>query len=298
MLQPFNIRQPEQGPAPRLETFERLADIAAQVQPPLQTVVHRVVDLDPVVEPIDAGEPLYLSLHGEWSEKHGYAGITPGPLGESEPHAVDRLVFVDKLVGGLRVAADEDVFVYRAEARDDSPDYFVAGPDLSAPRQVSRTNTFQDDYACPGAALFEFESESGRRLQAALLYPANHDPDRRYPMIVYTYEILSPLVHGYEPPNERDYYNFAAWTQHGYFVLLPDIVYRARAPDVSALEAVRPAVARTVDMGLVDADRVGLIGHSWGGYQATYLPTRTDIFAASVAGVPLTNFVSVMGAIH
>jgi dipeptidyl aminopeptidase/acylaminoacyl peptidase len=48
----------------------------------------------------------------------------------------------------------------------------------------------------------------------------------------------------------------------------------------------------------VDPDRVGLIGHSWGGYQAAYLPTRTDIFAASVAGAPLTDFVSFMGQIH
>ena len=81
-------------------------------------------------------------------------------------------------------------------------------------------------------------------------------------------------------------------------MLLPDIVYRAREPGVSALESVRAAVAKVVDMGITDPDAVGLIGHSWGGYQATYLPTRTDIFAASVAGAPLTDFVSFMGAIH
>jgi len=51
-------------------------------------------------------------------------------------------------------------------------------------------------------------------------------------------------------------------------------------------------------MGLVDAQRVGLIGHSWGGYQAAFLPTRIDIFAASVAGAPLTDFVSFMGQFH
>ena len=117
-------------------------------------------------------------------------------------------------------------------------------------------------------------------------------------MIVYTYEILAPQIHFYEAPDERDYYNFTTWTQRGYFVLLPDIVYRAREPGQSALEAVRPAVQLVVERGLVDPDRVGLIGHSWGGYQATFLPTRTDLFAASVAGAPLTDFVSFMGQIH
>ena len=81
-------------------------------------------------------------------------------------------------------------------------------------------------------------------------------------------------------------------------MLLPDIVYRARDPGVSALESVRAAVAKAVEMGVTDPDAVGLIGHSWGGYQATFLPTRTDMFAASVAGAPLTDFVSFMGQLH
>jgi dipeptidyl aminopeptidase/acylaminoacyl peptidase len=59
-----------------------------------------------------------------------------------------------------------------------------------------------------------------------------------------------------------------------------------------------PAVAAVVAKGLVDPAKVGLIGHSWGGYEATYVPTQTDIFAAAVAGAPLTNFLSMMGAIH
>jgi dipeptidyl aminopeptidase/acylaminoacyl peptidase len=117
-------------------------------------------------------------------------------------------------------------------------------------------------------------------------------------MIVYTYEKLSQQLHNWRGPSDTDYYNQVVWTQAGYFVLLPDIVYRAREPGPSALDAVRPAVAKVVELGLVDPERVGLIGHSWGGYQAAFLPTRTDIFAASVAGAPLTDFVSFMGQIH
>jgi dipeptidyl aminopeptidase/acylaminoacyl peptidase len=131
-----------------------------------------------------------------------------------------------------------------------------------------------------------------------LLYPVNHDPARKYPMIVYTYEQLSQEAHLFEAPSERDYYNFVTWTNQGYFVMLPDIVFRARDPGVSVLETLRPAVARVDAMGLIDATRVGLIGHSWGGYTATFVPTRTNLFAASVAGAPLTDFVSFMGQIH
>jgi len=57
------------------------------------------------------------------------------------------------------VADDADVFVYRAKARDHSPNYFVAGPDLSSPLQVTQTNALQDDFAWTRSQLVEFESE-------------------------------------------------------------------------------------------------------------------------------------------
>ena len=33
-------------------------------------------------------------------------------------------------------------------------------------------------------------------------------------------------------------------------------------------------------MGFVDPKRIGIQGHSWGGFQITYLITRTDMFRA------------------
>ena len=201
-------------------------------------------------------------------------------------------------MGGLVRADSADVLLYGAERFDDPPDYFVAGPDLAQPVQVTGINPFIDEVAWGRAELVDFVSESGRDLQFVLLRPANHEEGRAVPTIVYTYEMLSPQMHFFRVPSERDYYNYTAWTQHGYAVLLPDIVYRARDPGVSALESVRAAVAKAVEMGVTNPDAVGLIGHSWGGYQATFLPTRTDIFAASVAGAPLTDFVSFMGQLH
>jgi dipeptidyl aminopeptidase/acylaminoacyl peptidase len=169
---------------------------------------------------------------------------------------------------------------------------------LTNAHQVSALNPFLSEYAWGRGELVDFTSATGRALQAALLYPANYDPARRYPMIVYTYEIVSTQLHGFQVPSERSYYNYAVWTANDYFVLLPDIVYRGRDPGRSAVESVEPAVQAVVGRGLVDPARIGLIGHSWGGYQATYVPTQTNIFAAAVAGAPITNFLSFAGAIH
>jgi dipeptidyl aminopeptidase/acylaminoacyl peptidase len=254
-------------------------------------VVHRLVRLDTREPFIDARAPLYFSLYGRWTKQRGYARLRPGRTPE-------RLLLEDRMVTGLARADSADVFLFRKEARDVPPALFAAGADLASARRITGTNPFAGDYAWGRAELIDFESEAGVRLQGTLLYPANHDPAMRYPMIVYAYEILTPQMHAFQPPSERSYYNVTAWTQHGYFVLLPDVVFRARDPGVSLLEALHPAVRAVVDRGLVDEQRVGFIGHSWGGYHAAYVATHSDAFAASVAGAPLTDFVSFMGQIH
>ena len=275
-------------------------------------VTHRIAN---VVD--DGGEPgldpdarPYLTLYNEMTEQRGYARFMDGwaaardgagargQAGASDSGLAGTLILEDAFVGGLVRADSADVMLYSAERFDDPPDYFAAGPDLADPVRVTEVNPFIAEVAWGRAELVDFVSESGRDLQFVLLRPANHEEGRAVPTIVYTYEILSPQMHFFRTPSERDYYNYTAWTQHGYAVLLPDIVYRARDPGVSALESVRAAVAKAVEMGVTDPDAVGLIGHSWGGYQATFLPTRTDIFAASVAGAPLTDFVSFMGQLH
>jgi dipeptidyl aminopeptidase/acylaminoacyl peptidase len=81
-------------------------------------------------------------------------------------------------------------------------------------------------------------------------------------------------------------------------VLYPDITYETNEPGMSAVWAVVPAVKAAIATGIVDPNRVGLTGHSWGGYQTAHLVTQTNIFKAAVAGAPLTNMISMYGSIY
>ncbi len=265
-----------------------------------EEIEYGVVTLDPDADSFDASSPIYLSLFGQKTKRSGYGRVALREQrgGYAARGPVQRLVWKDASVGRLVKAADADTYAWVEQRFDDSPDVFAGGADLADGRQVTETNPFQDDYAWGHAETVDFTSRAGVPLQATLLYPAGWEAGRKYPMIVYTYELLSDGVHRYEVPSERDYYDFQAWTQEGYFVLQPDIVYRPRDPGISAVDAVVPSVARIVGMGLVDEDRVGLIGHSWGGYQAAFIPTQTDIFATAVTGAPITDFLSFPGVIH
>ena len=51
-------------------------------------------------------------------------------------------------------------------------------------------------------------------------------------------------------------------------------------------------------MGFIDPKRIGIQGHSWGGYQITHLITRTNMFAAVEAGASVSNMTSAYGGIR
>ncbi len=258
------------------------------------SVVHRYsrVDWEEGQDAIDPRAPVYYNITGQWSKKNGYA------VASRLRRTPERVIFLDANVGWLQKADDADVFTYRVQSFDDSPDYFIARGSLREGEQLTNTNPFQSDYLWGHSELMEYENEWGRRLQGALFYPAGYDPTQRYPMITYIYEIRSPAVHAYSVPDETSEYNPAIWTAEGYIVFQPDIVYRDRNPGLSAVEALVPAVNTVNDMGIVDPDRIGLIGHSWGGYQTAFVPTQTDIFAAAVAGAPLTELTSMYLSIY
>ena len=51
-------------------------------------------------------------------------------------------------------------------------------------------------------------------------------------------------------------------------------------------------------MGFVDPQRVGIQGHSWGGYQISYMITKTNIFRAVEAGASVVDMFGGYGGIR
>ncbi|MCD6332445.1 MAG: prolyl oligopeptidase family serine peptidase, partial [Bacteroidales bacterium] len=78
----------------------------------------------------------------------------------------------------------------------------------------------------------------------------------------------------------------------------PDIVYRLDDPGISAVECVVPAVEKVLESGMVDRNKIGLMGHSWGAYQTAFIVTQTDLFSAAVAGAPLTDMISMYTEVY
>ncbi len=238
---------------------------------------------------IDDAKPLHFTMYGDKTKKYGYAKLERGKL---EP-----LVFEDMLVNRMIKAKDANAFLFVKQDYDKSPALYVTTSFKDA-TQVAATNPQQAGYYWGKSQLVNYTSKDGQKLQGALFYPANYESGKQYPMITYIYEELSSTVHNYTNPNARGAYNTTNFTTNGYFVFRPDITYKINDPGMSAVNCVVPAVEEVLKTGMIDKDKLGLMGHSWGAYQTSFIITQTDLFKAAIAGAPLTNLISMSNSIY
>ena len=147
--------------------------------------------------------------------------------------------------------------------------------------------------------LVEWYALDGQKLEGLLYKPEEFDATKKYPMMTYFYEKNADNLHRHWAPEpHRSIINFTFYTSRGYLVFVPDIPYQIGYPGPSAVNAVLSGVTAMIDKGFVDRERIGVQGHSWGGYQSAFLVTRTDIFRCAEAGAPVSNMFSAYGGIR
>ena len=240
---------------------------------------------------IDLSKPQYVSMYGEWNKKSGIGLLEKGKTG------VNPLLWEDAGFGGPMKARKADVFFYTRDTYNEYPNYYVADPALRGGQRITDANPQQKNFLwSSGVMLLDYKSAKGDKLQAALFLPANYEKGKKYPTLVYYYEKSSQGLNRYTQPSANGF-NKSVYTSNGYAVLMPDITYKINDPGMSAVWCVLPAIDAAVAAGVVDRSKVGLHGHSWGGYQTAFLVTQAD-FAAAVAGAPLTNMISMYSSIY
>ncbi len=256
-------------------------------------VVFRYQRLDPEERAIPVDRPLLLMATDDRTKASGYSRLSVRGTGGPE-----RLMLVDKLVGNPIKAKHADVIVFTQQRFDEFPDLWVTDGSFASPRKVSDANPQQNAFVWGRSELIEYLNADGVKLRAILTKPENFDPAKKYPLMVYIYEQLSQGLHRYVPPAPGTSINITRYVSNGYVVLQPDIIYREGYPGESAFKCVIPAVQAVVAMGFIDPARIGIQGHSWGGYQITYLITRTNLFRAVEAGAAVSNMISAYGGIR
>lgn len=247
---------------------------------------------DPDVDGIDMSEPVYFSAYGEWTKKAGFARLMPGTTG------VEMLVWEDASFGRLSKLKDHPVYSFSRSTRQDPTSYHICGGDLDEPMPLTDLSEQRKKFNwSEGVKLINYTNAQGVKLQGALHLPANYIEGKKYPTIVYMYEKLSQTANRFDSPRTGGF-SAAIYTSNGYAVFNPDIVFQVNDPGLSSKDCILAGLDAAIESGVVDPDRVGLHGHSWGGYQTAFLITQTDRFRAAVAGAPLTNMISMYSSIY
>lgn len=242
---------------------------------------------------LDVSRPVMIETYGERTKKEGLAQV------DLQRGGARSLAWEDAKVD-YRKARDAEVWAFTRQTFTTFPDWWVADAGLANARRLTDANPQQRDVAwSAGMRLVNYKCDNdGPEMQGALFLPAGYEEGKAYPTLTYIYERLSQNAHVYAQPNATRYANPSVYTSRGYAYFTPDIAYKLDDPGRSAVWCVVPAVKAAIATGIVDAQNVGLQGHSWGGYQTSFITTQTDIFKTAIAGAPLTDMVSMFSSVY
>ena len=206
-------------------------------------------------------------------------------------------------------AGDEDHFVMSSESAADVPNYYLAelgGSIEAAEEEAARTLTrepitrFED----PAPQLREiekrlvrYERADGVPLSFELLLPPGYEEGTRVPTVLYAYPLeYSGMATAGQVSGSTQRFMRIYGPSHLFFLLRgyavldrtampmlgdPETTYDTFVPQLVA--DAEAAVAKAVEIGVADPERIGIIGHSHGGLMVANLLAHTDLFQAGIA---------------
>jgi len=171
--------------------------------------------------------------------------------------------------------------------------------------RLTNSNPWLDEIQFAAQEVVEFKARDGLDLQGILIRPLDEKPGKRYPLIL--------SVHGGPESHERNGWKTTysrlgqVAAANGFAVFYPN--YRGstgRGVEFSKMgqadyaggefNDLVDAVHHLVETGLVDKDRVGITGGSYGGYASAWGATAlSEHFAASVMSVGVSDLISKFG---
>ncbi|MCA0931778.1 prolyl oligopeptidase family serine peptidase [Lutimonas saemankumensis] len=203
----------------------------------------------------------------------------------------------------------KNTFIMSSESPEEVPNFYLAelGKSISAEKgESARVYTKRPITAFKDPSpelrqienkLVRYQREDGVELSFQLLLPPGYKEGTKVPTVVYAYPLeysgaqTAGQVRGSSNRFMRIYGpSHKYFLMRGYAVLDntampmigdPETVYDTFVPQLVA--DAEAAVAKAVDMGIADPDRIGIIGHSHGGLMVANLLAHTDLFCAGIA---------------
>ena len=208
-------------------------------------------------------------------------------LWESDP---DRYEFPVALVGG-----SHDHLIIRSESPADPPNY-VQLAEGAQPRALTHQEDPAPQLQGVERRVLTYEREDGIGLAGVVYTPPGWDGETRLPTVLWAYprEFVSPDAAGQVPGTNNRFTRLSGAT-HMFFLLEGYAIFDgpsiailggATANDTyveQLVSSTAAAVDAVVEAGIADRNRIGVGGHSYGGFMTANLLAHSDLFQAGIA---------------
>jgi dipeptidyl aminopeptidase/acylaminoacyl peptidase len=146
----------------------------------------------------------------------------------------------------------------------------------------------------------------GFDVQGWLIGPASRPAGKLYPMIVHVHGGPSAAVLPLFGTDYSLYTTVHEWVEHGYFVFMPnprgsfgqgDAFARANIRDFGGgdFRDIMNGVDAAEKIAPIDEHRLGIHGHSYGGFMVMWAVTHTNRFRTAIAGAGISDWISYYG---
>jgi dipeptidyl aminopeptidase/acylaminoacyl peptidase len=243
----------------------------------------------------DGNRSVYVSTRDPVTKKIGVAKIDVAHGHATILFEADQ--YMSDIIHSVDVA--HQTMAYVAEDAQHPPDIWVTDANFAHRHQLTHINPAAGNYVFGTTRIITWQGEDGRVLRGALLLPAGYRTGARYPMIVKIYggSSLSNSVNrfGLSGPGVE---NMQILATRGYAVLLADSYLRVGTPMHDLAATVLPGVDRVIALGIADSARLGVTGHSYGGYSTLALLVQTPRFKAAVSSAGFSDLFSMYGGMN
>ncbi len=266
---------------------------------PERRIVRRVAQPGPRLWNSDQGQSTVVLARDLEGKQDGFYRIDL-ESGKSTLLAQDGRCFDCNVLGsgmGLNMIASSPNYVaYVAEDAQHVPDVWVSDGRFEHSRQLTHLNPQMEKYKMGSTRLIDWLSDDGHRLHGALLLPSDFHAGTQYPLVVYVYP--TRLSRDYDQFGFGGFpgpLNLQLLATRGYAVLLPDFEEHKNDGIAAFAKSVLPGVSKVVELGIADPERIGVMGHSAGGYETLGLLTNTRRFKAAVALAGFGDYAGLYG---
>jgi dipeptidyl aminopeptidase/acylaminoacyl peptidase len=193
----------------------------------------------------------------------------------------------------MDVAEETGQFVYSAENYQEPEDLWISDAAFESPRRVTNVNPHFEGIDFGESQFIEWSTDDGKPVKGILVLPREASKANPVPMIVSVYPGAEPS-HGINSfgLGEEILDHPAFFVSRGIAVFYPAIPVEGVEPYKQIAKSVLPGLDAAIATGKVDAQRMGVIGQSFGGYAVNVLITETTRFKAAVAGASLSDLIS------